>query len=59
MRDVNEPKANRLRAAITAAQYIHVKRDDGGKKEERAEKAAEAATGKLAPSAPPKLAVVK
>jgi len=49
----------RLRAAIAAAQYVHVKRDDGGKKEERQAKAEVVATGKLAPAAPPRLAIVK
>jgi phage terminase small subunit len=54
---VDEPL--RVRAAIAAAQYCHAKRDDGGKKEERQSNAVDAARGKLALAAPPKLAIVK
>lgn len=46
-----------LRAAIAAAQYVHTKRHDGGKKDEAAEKAKRAASGRFAPKAPPKLVV--
>ena len=47
-----------VRAAIAAVQYTHLKRADGGKKEERHDAAKEAAAGgKFAPSAPPKLVV--
>ena len=59
---MNDPEADmalRARCAIAAAQYCHAKRDDGGKKEERAANAVEVAKGKLAPAAPPKLSVVK
>lgn len=59
MRDETQDEALRVRAAIAAAQYVHVKRDDGGKKEERQAKAEEVAKGKLAPAAPPRLAIVK
>lgn len=55
--EIDEPL--RVRAAIAAAQYCHAKRDDGGKKEERQANAAEVAKGRLAPAAPPKLAIVK
>lgn len=41
-----------VRAAIAAVQYTHVKKGDGGKKEEQADKAKKAA-GKFAASAPP------
>ena len=54
---IDEPL--RVRAAIAAAQYCHAKRDDGGKKEERQANAVDAAKGKLALAAPPKLSVVK
>lgn len=46
-----------LRAAIAAAQYTNIKKADGGKKEEQADKAQKAATGKFAAAAPPKLVV--
>jgi phage terminase small subunit len=46
-----------VRAAIAAVQYTHTKRHDGGKKEEREEKAKKAAEGRFAPKAPPKLVV--
>ncbi len=41
-----------LRAAVAAAQYRHLKKGDGGKKEEAAEKAKQAAS-KFKPAAPP------
>lgn len=46
-----------VRAAIAAVQYTHTRRSDGGKKEETAEKAKQAAS-KFAQAAPPKLAAV-
>ena len=42
-----------VRAAIAAVQYTHTKRADGGKKEEKAENAKKASSGRFAPSAPP------
>lgn len=56
---VNDPKAplqQRVRAAIAAAQYRHMKKGDGGKKDEQAERAKKAGGGKFAPTEPPKLA---
>lgn len=47
----------RLEAAKTAAQYVHPKKGEGGKKEEVAEKAKKVAGGKFA-AAPPPLRVV-
>lgn len=48
-----------VRAAIAAVQYTHTKRGDGGKKEEAAERAQKAATGRFAArSGPPALKVV-
>ena len=41
----------RLRAAVAAAQYVHLEKGDGGKKDE----AAEAAKGRFAASVPPRL----
>lgn len=47
----------RVRAAVAAAQYVHTKRGEGGKKESAEKAAGEAASGKFAPSAPPRLVV--
>lgn len=44
-----------VRAAIAAVQYTHMKKGDGGKKEEVADAAKKVAGGKFAPTAPPKL----
>lgn len=46
-----------VRAAIAAVQYTHVKRGDGGKKDDAAEKAVKASGGRFASSAPPQLVV--
>jgi phage terminase small subunit len=56
----NDPAATpalRVRAAVAAAQYLHTKRHDGGKKDEAEELAKAAAKGKYAPKAAPKLVV--
>jgi len=45
----------RLRAAVAAAQYVHLQKGDGGKKDEAAEAAREAAKGRFAASVPPRL----
>ncbi len=45
----------RIDAAKTAAQYCHLKKGDGGIKDEKAEKAKAAGTGKFGASAPPRL----
>lgn len=53
---LNEPGAplkDRIRAAIAAAQYRHMKRGDGGKKEETAGKAGKAAKGRFGVRAAP------
>ena len=49
------PLRERMRAAITAAQYEHTKKGKAGKKEDAREAAHEAAGGhsRLRPSAPP------
>lgn len=47
----------RLEAAKTAAQYMHLKKGDGGIKDEKAEKAKKAGSGKFG-AAPPPLRVV-
>lgn len=43
----------RLDAAKTAAMYCHLKKGDGGIKDEKAEKAKKASAGKFGASAPP------
>lgn len=51
----NNPQAplkDRIRSAVAAAQYVHTKRHDGGKKDETAD-AAKKASSKFKPSAPP------
>ena len=47
----------RVRAAVSAAQYCHAKRGEGGKKEEQERAAKTAAAGKFAPAPRPKLIV--
>ncbi|MFT0167495.1 hypothetical protein ACLKMY_00505 [Paraburkholderia mimosarum] len=49
-----EASGLRVRAAIAAVQYTHVKKGDGGKKDEQAEKAKRVAS-RFTPGAPPKL----
>ena len=45
----------RIDAAKTAAQYCHLKKGDGGIKDEQQEKAKAAGAGKFGASAPPRL----
>ena len=45
--------ALQVRAAIAAVQYTHTKKGDGGKKDETAERAKHAGTGRFKASAPP------
>lgn len=47
----------RVRAAVAAAQYVHPKKGEGGKKDERQAAAEKAGRGKFAPPTPPKLVV--
>jgi hypothetical protein len=44
-----------VRAAIAAVQYTHTKKGDGGKKEEAADKAKSAATGRFGTRSGPRL----
>ncbi|MEA3168976.1 MAG: phage terminase small subunit, partial [Pseudomonas sp.] len=58
---MNEPRAkifDRRNAAQTAVPYVHGKKGDAGKKEERAQAAKEAGKGKYSAGKPP-LTVVK
>ncbi len=48
-----EASTIQVRAAIAAVQYTHVKKADGGKKDEQADKAKRVAGGKFAAAAPP------
>lgn len=50
-----EANAMQVRAAIAAVQYTHMKKGDGGKKDEEAERAKKAGAGKFSAAAPPKL----
>lgn len=50
-----EANAGQIRAATAAAQYVHAKRGEGGKKDAAGDRAKSAAGGKFAPAAPPKL----
>ncbi len=56
MNDQTAPIAQRVRAAVAAAQYQHHKAGDGGKKDGQAE-AAKKAASKFSAAAPPKLVV--
>ena len=53
MRGEIVPTQEQLKAAIAAAQYVHRKVGEGGKKDERATAAKVAATGKFAPAEAP------
>lgn len=53
---MNDPGADeRLRSqmAVAAAPYMHAKKGEGGKKDEQADKAKQAAGGRFKPAAPP------
>ena len=54
MRSEDEDKARRMQAASLAAPYVHAKKGEGGKKEQRDE-AAKKVASRFAPAAPPKL----
>lgn len=53
MNDAGAAPELRVKAATTAAQYLHIRKVDGGKKDEQADKAKQAATGRFAASEPP------
>lgn len=57
MRDPEEDKGRRMQAAIQAAPYMHPKKADAGKKEQKND-AAKKVASKFTPAAPPKLAAV-
>lgn len=53
-----QPTKEQVRVAVALAQYQHMKKGDGGKKDEAAGKAKKAAAGRFA-AAPAPLALVK
>ena len=53
MNDRGADPALRVKEATTAAQYLHVRKVDGGKKDDTADKAKKAATGKFAAAQAP------
>lgn len=55
MNDPQNELRERVDAAKTAAQYCHLKKGDGGIKDERQEAAKKAGAGKFGASAPPRL----
>lgn len=57
MNNPNEPRDRRDKLAIAALPFCHVKRGEGGKKEQVADNAEKAANGKFAQSSAPKLVV--
>lgn len=57
MNDAGADARLRVRAAVAAAQYLHAKQGEGGKKDAADRAAGSAATGKFAPAAPPRLVV--
>ncbi len=60
MNDTEADKGRRDRMAVAAAPFVHARKGEGaGKKDEKADRAKAAGSGKFKPSEPPKLAVVK
>lgn len=57
MNNPEVPITQRIKAAAAAAPYRHVKKGEGGKKDERQEQAKKAGAGKFAAAAPPRLVV--
>lgn len=55
MRDELEEKPRRMQAASLAAPFVHAKKGESGKKEDRAA-AAKQVAGRFTPGAPPRLA---
>ena len=58
MNDNAADPALRVKAATSAAQYLHTRKQDGGKKDEQIEAAKRVAAGKFGASAPPPKLVV-
>ena len=58
MRDVTADQRVRLDAAKSAAQYMHLKKGDGGKKDALQAAAQKAMSGVFAPGKPPRLVTI-
>ena len=54
MQGTIDPTPSQLKAAIAATQYVHTKKGEGGKKEQR-QADAETVAGRFSAGAPPKL----
>jgi hypothetical protein len=59
MNDERVDSEARLKAAITAAPYVHLRRGQGGKRDSERALGKAAAEGKFAPGATPKLLLIK
>jgi phage terminase small subunit len=57
MHGLIDPTQAQLRAAVAAAQYVHPKVGEGGKKEAKEKAATEAGQGRFAPKQAPRLVV--
>lgn len=53
-----DPSPAQLKAAQAAAQYVHAKKGEGGKKEAKGDAAKAAGAGRFAPASGPRLAAV-
>lgn len=53
MQGLVDANPNQMKAAIAAAQYTHMKKGEGGKKDDAARKAKQAAAGKFAAATAP------
>ena len=54
---ITDATALQVRAAIAAVQYTHMKKGDGGKKEQQLDAAKDASKGRFAPKVPPRMVV--
>ena len=59
MNDPGVDEKLRAQMAVAAAPYMHAKKGEGGKKDELADKAKQAAGGRFKPAAPPLKLVVR
>lgn len=62
LRVLNDPKSSKdvkIKMASLAAPYCHVKAGEKGKKDDQAEKAKKAASGRFAPAAAPKIIPIR
>lgn len=57
MNDPTQDELRRDRMAVAAMPFVHLKKGEGGKKEQSADSAEKAQKGKFSPTAPPKLVV--